>query len=198
MIFPELHVLHLPERIDREELFMREFCQQGIATYRIWPGIKHDVVFAGISAAHKQIVRYAKTVGLKSIVICEDDIKFTHPTSFEYYLKNTPEDFDLYLGSVYMGTLNPDNTVDDFSGLTLYTVHERYYDKFLATPQMNHIDRAQAEQDPDNPAIRKPRGIFKVCYPYAAIQYLTFSNQHNSVVDHRVWLQGRRLYNGMP
>lgn len=195
MIFPEINVIHLPERIDREQLFLKEFAEQGITSYRIWPGIINHISFVGISAAHKQIVRDAKTRGLPKVLIAEDDVKFTSKTSFEYFLNNEPGDCDIYLSSFYMGTLKPDNTVDDFSGLTLYIVYERYYQTFLDTPLLNHIDRAQAEQDPGNPAMRRPRGIFKVCYPFTTTQYITWSDNHKALMQHDVWMQGKKLYN---
>lgn len=196
MIYPQLNIIHLPHRIDREELFMRELSEQGIATYKLWPGITHDQIsFVGIGAAHKQIVRNAKTQGFKKVLIAEDDLRFTCKTSFKYFLDNEPPDYDIYLASIYMGKLNDDNTVDDFSGLTLYMVHERYYQRFLDTPILDHIDRAQAENDPENPGVRRPRGKFVVCNPFACIQWTTYSENHKCIMQHNQWLDGRRLYN---
>jgi hypothetical protein len=196
MTYPELNILHLPHRIDREELYLREFADQGIDTYKVWDGIINEQIpFAGIGAAHKRIVRAAKTLGHPKVVICEDDLRFTCKTSFKYFLENEPEDYDIYLASIYMGKLNVDNTVDDFSGLTLYMVHERYYDRFLATPMMDHIDRAQSVNDPDKPGIRIPRGKFVVCNPFACIQWTTYSENHKCIMPHNQWLDGRRLYN---
>jgi hypothetical protein len=190
-----LNVLHLPERIDREELFRMEFTKQGVYDFKVWDGIRNHISFVGISAAHKRIVRDAMTRGLKKCLICEDDIKFTCGTSFKYFLDKEPDDYDIYLGGIYMGTINEDNTVDDFSGLTLYMIHERYYQAFLDTPMLNHIDRAQSEQDPDNPGRRRPRGRFIVCDPFVVTQWTTFSDCQNAMIDHSHWLSGRRLYN---
>jgi hypothetical protein len=195
MTYPTLNIIHLPHRIDREELYNRELAIQGITNYQIREGVVHDNTFIAIATAHKRIVREAKTMGLKKVLIGEDDLKFTCPTSFQYFLDNEPADYDLYLASIYMGTVKEDNTVDDFSGMTLYMVHERYYDLFLATNMMGHIDREQAQVDPDNPGVRKPRGKFVVCQPFPCIQWLTYSDQHKAVVDHTIWMQGKKLYN---
>jgi hypothetical protein len=190
-----LNIIHLQHRIDRAELLSAELAKQNITDYKIWDGVVHDIPFVAIGTAHKRIVRDAKTQGLKRVLIAEDDLRATCSASFKYFLEHEPENYDLYLSSIYMGKLNEDNTVDDFSGLTLYMVHERYYDTFLATPQLNHIDRGQAEQDPDNPALRRPRGKFVVCNPFTFTQWTTYSDNHKSLMQHDIWMQGRKLYN---
>ncbi len=186
MNIPVLNIIHLPERIDRRELLDRELITQSITNFKIWNGIRNQqAVFAGISAAHKQIVRYAKTVRDKKVMIAEDDIRFTCHGAFQYFLDNEPEDYDLYLASIYMGTLKEDNTVHDFSGLTLYMVHERFYDTFLGINPMNHLDRALAG-----------KGLFCVCNPFAAVQWTTASDcKGGDIIDHTVWLRGRKLFN---
>lgn len=186
MTFPTINIIHLPERADREELYMMEFARQGIIDYKIWPGIRNvHATFAGISAAHKQVVSHAKRSGLKEILIGEDDLKFTSPNAFKYFVENKPEDYDMYLASIYTGWINQeDNTVKDFSGMTLYFIHERFYDKFLGVPLMNHIDRALANL-----------GRYFVCEPFSCIQYCTFSDQKLAIVNHAHLLKGRKLYN---
>lgn len=76
------------------------------------------------------------------VTIAEDDAVFTSPNAWRYYNGNIPEDYDLYLGGIYAGRLNENRIVDGYSGHTLITVHERFYDFFLSVDDNNHLDRA--------------------------------------------------------
>ena len=65
----------------------------------------------------------------------EDDVYFPAQDGFEYFLKNKPDDFDIYLGGIYLGSdkvkeMNQ-RIRHRFSGLHCYIVHERFYDTFL-------------------------------------------------------------------
>lgn len=185
MIFPCVNVIHLPEREDRKERFIEEFARQGVYDYKVWPGVRNiHATFAGISSAHKQIVSHAKRTGLEKILIAEDDLRFTSTDSFKFFLENEPADYDLYLASVYTGFLNEENIVSDFSGMTFYMIHNRFYDKFLSAYPMNHIDREM-----------KDRGKFVVCNPFTVIQWTTFSDQRNEMINYSHLLTGRKLYN---
>lgn len=181
-----LHIIHDRERVDRRELLMREIAQQEIFNYMLWDAIFDDrAPFAGISMAHKRIVRYAKQNRWPRVTIGEDDIRFTCHGAWKHYVDTMPEDYDIYLGGVYTGDVKEDQTVEDFSGMTLYTVHERFYDKFLEVPILNHIDRALARL-----------GRYVVCKEFVAIQWTTWSKNKGAMVDHSPLLTGRRLYNG--
>ena len=181
-----LHLIHDKKRVDRAELMYRELAEQEIYDYQIWPAVfDQRATFAGISMAHKKIVRYAKTNNWPYVTIAEDDIRFTCKTSWKYYLENKPEDFDIYLGGIYTGHILEGNIVEDFSGLTLYTVNEKFYDKFLEVTVMNHLDRQLARL-----------GKFVVCNPFAAISWTTYSSNKLATVDHWPLLKGRTFYNG--
>ncbi len=41
----------------------------------------------------------------------EDDVRFTNPNSFKYFLENKPKDFDIYLSGIYLGEILEDNSV---------------------------------------------------------------------------------------
>lgn len=182
---PTLNIIHLPHRIDRWELLQRELVSQEITNYKIWEGVVHpQATFAGISSAHKRIVREAKTMGLPYVLIGEDDLRFTAPGAFRYFLDHVPEDYDLYLASIYIGTIKEDNTVRDFSGLTLYLVNERFYDVFLGVKIMNHLDRELAG-----------RGRFVVVDQFCAVQYTTYSDNSKGLINNQPLLNGRRLFN---
>jgi hypothetical protein len=80
----------------------------------------------GIAKAHKQIIQWASNQNLPSILIAEDDIKFTAKRAFEYFIKNEPPDFDLYLGGITYGKINTDNSVTDFAGTHLYKINKKF------------------------------------------------------------------------
>lgn len=66
-----------------------EFTEQGISNYKFWDAIVlKDSVVDSISASHKMIIQYAKDNGLKKVCIAEQDLTFTCPTAWQYFLDN--------------------------------------------------------------------------------------------------------------
>jgi len=183
---PFIGIIHVEKDTDRYNRLLKELEQQGIKDYTIFPAV-HDIrsVKRGINLAHKSVIEYAKEAGFEEVCVMEDDLRFTNPNSFNYFLKSKPTDYDLYLGGIYVGDIFPDKTVKSFSGFHLYLCHSRFYDKFLATEEDAHVDREMTGL-----------GRFVVCEPFAAIQYNGFSSNtgKEEVYDHL--LHGRRLYDG--
>lgn len=95
-----LHIIHLVARTDRMETLRRELAAQEITNYRIWPGITGTPTYRGVASAHQQIVSFADEQQTESVVIAEDDIRFTTPGAYRYFLNHTPADYDLYLGGI--------------------------------------------------------------------------------------------------
>lgn len=185
---PTLHIIHLSERTDRMELLLKELETQDITDYRIWPGIRNEThPCQGISAAHKQIVQYAKDNNLDEITIAEDDIKFTAPGAWQYYLTNKPGTFDLYLGSVYVLHEIKGHAIENFTGLTLYTIRARFYDEFLSTPTAGNID-----------VNLYGKGWYALCYPFAAIQHETYSDNSKGLINYSQYMQGKLLFGHEP
>lgn len=142
------------------------------------------IVFRGVSNAHKQIVLYAKANGLKEICIGEDDMKFLGKGAFEYFVKNKPDDYDLYLANIFAGNISEDNTVDNFAGLTLYFIHERFYDKFLSSDKLKHLDRAMEDH----------KGKYVVCNPMVTSQHAGFSENKKAWGEYDEYLQNYKLF----
>lgn len=179
-----LNIIHLQDRPDRLKLLNQEIDNQSINDYRVWNGIRNDnAPWTGISQAHKQIVRHAQKAGLPQILTGEDDIKFTSPGAFDYFLKNIPENFDLYLGGIIYGELSADNTVGDFSGTMLYLLHHRFYEVFLSLPEDRHLDRALAG-----------KGRFVVCHPMVAVQHNGYSDNLKRMADYEPYLKNYILF----
>lgn len=116
-------------------------------------------------------------------MIAEDDILFSAVGAFKYYINNTPEDFDIYLGGVVYGKII-DNIVNDFSGLTLYMVNSRFYDAFLALPEKEHLDQAL-----------RGKGLFKVCAPMIVKQSAGYSDNTKRYMDYTRFYEDRCFFN---
>jgi len=182
-----LNFIHHTKQTERWESINREMREQDILEYHAWPAIVDLMAsFRGIAQAHKQIVRYAMHRQFKEVCIAEDDIKFLAPGAWDYFLAHKPADFDLYLGSIFHGDIKEDGSVDNFAGLTLYIISERFYDTFLALNEMNHIDRELAH-----------KGRYIVCDKMVCSQHGGFSlNKQSFVEDYDHYLEGRTLFTG--
>lgn len=168
-----LNIIHLETRLDRWSTLVKEIKKQDITDYRIWPGISTLLPKIGISLAHKQIVAHAQAFSQPQVMIAEDDLKFTAGHGYQYFLENLPTDFDLYLGGIMYGTIKPDKTVKRFAGLTLYVVHQRFYETFLQLPDDKHLDQAL-----DN------KGKYVVCGPMIITQYDGYSDNHKKIMEY--------------
>lgn len=173
---------------------MEQMATQKIA-FNVWDGvIVQNMPFMGVAIAHQRIVLDAKLKGLKEVYIAEDDIIFSHPNSWKYYIENKPTEFDLYLGGIYNldgqgGNLDENNRVKDFfCGMTLYCVPEHYYDQFLSTIQYNHIDRQLSK--------RSDTDKFIVCNPFVVYQRNGWSDLKQKDVDYSNYVDKMNLYRG--
>lgn len=167
-------------------LLHNELVRQRISDYEFWDGVyvPHSIK-AGINAAHKQIVRYAQLAGWEQVLIAEDDFEGTHHGSYQYFISTIPKQYDLYLSMIYMGDIDENNCTKDFSGMTLYSVHSRFYERFLNVDPEEHIDRAL-----------KGTGKFVVCSPFTFKQRNGFSGNTGKMEVYDSLLGGRILYNG--
>ncbi len=183
---PKLNIILDSRRTERYEPLMHELKTQKIQEYEIWPCIMVDSVIKSINLSHKMIVRDAKEKGLKEVVIAEDDLMFPSNNGWAYFLRNKPEIYDLYLAATYCMPVS-NNKV---TGFHLYVVHERFYDKFLSTPDDVHID---TEMD-------NLKGDYVFCYPFAALQRPGFSVNNKAQVNYNsgCGLKDEDVYGGLP
>jgi len=197
-----INILHLsadkcielgPQAIAAEEKRRQSYLEE-MATQRakfvVHDGFVDRPVFKGISKSHKQIVQYAKDNNLPSIVIMEDDCKFTHPDSYKYFLKNTPQDYDLYFGLIYHGSINEEYRVmNGFSGgLTLYRINRRFYDTFLSVSYKNHLDNQLGELAWNHK--------YYVCPEFCCTQPGGYSYNHRRELYYDEYLRNKVLYTG--
>lgn len=180
-----LNVIHNRSKSERFKNLMDELQRQGIEDVTIWDAI-HDARggYFGINKAHKQIVRWAKEEGLGKVIIAEDDLQFFDTGAWQYYIDNEPENYDLYLGGVFLGTIGEDNKVGKFTGLTLYTVSSKYYDCFLESEDNEHLDIALGFKG----------GDFYVCDPFVVRQYNGYSQNEKRYMNYDFMFKSRKTY----
>lgn len=159
----KLYIIHDNRRFERYDILLVELKTQGITDYEIvHPEIDPTKQpFENINLAHKSLVRMAKETGMKEIAIAEDDVMFTCPTSWEYFLKNKPDDYSVYVAATYI--MPPSHNL--LTGFQLYVVNSSFYDSYLSVPDKVHIDNAICDLKSNH----------KICYPFAALQHPGYS-----------------------
>lgn len=191
-----INVIHDPRYPDKLKLLAEDFDRKGIP-YCVWPAVFDEPTIEGsINMSHKQIVGYAKQASLEMITIAEDDAWFPADGGYEYYMRNMPMFFDIYLAGTY-GPRKPYSRQDmplakfnlieaeQIIGLHCYTIHESYYDTFLDTPDEAHIDISQRG------------GLFLACYPFACLQRPGYSSNNKRDVNYNTLLKPEDIYNGI-
>lgn len=179
------------DRRDEEKrvLCEKEVHRQGIQQYNFWPAnYVGETVEAAINQSHKQVVALAKEMGWDEVCIMESDVMFPAADGWKYFLMKQPlpGSYDLYLagtyGEVLYHKLYGYPYTDIPCGFHCYIIDSRYYDTFLATPAEQHIDSAQRG------------GVYRLCYPFAAIQRPGWSANAKKKVDYNVKLQRHDVY----
>ena len=191
----KIHVLTCKDSAFRIPELEKQFREQGITNFELVFGEnisenKHEKPHTIIANGHKAIVE--RNLDKPYITIVEDDILFTSPNSWRYYVdsfKYLPDDWDIYLGGVYKPSYVSDiniadrlSTCSDYSGLHFYTIHQRFYKDFLKTPKNAHIDKYMFELSAKsyllNPVPSIQQGIFSV-RKNRRVDYSSLNNQLN-------------------
>lgn len=188
MTLPTLNILHLSRRVDREQQLIRQL-EWNKVPYVFWEGIDDPTNVKGsICIGHQRIVAYAKDNKLPFVNIAEDDLMFTHKQSYQYFNEMVPDDYDLFFGLVYAGDVNEERRVENgMSGvMTMYRVHERFYDVFLNQPASEHIDRGLG-----NYCFQYK---FYVVPEYCCYQSGGYSDNLRQVMYYSEYLRGKKLF----
>ena len=107
-----LYCIHLPRQVEREktmyeslDYFRPNKDYTIINGYDCGAGFnKHFPASEGISLSFKRVIKEAKALGHKQIMICEDDVKFTTRESKSYMqaaVDTLPYDWDIVLATSY-------------------------------------------------------------------------------------------------
>lgn len=180
---PIVNIIHDDNQFKRMEVLLTELKTQGIANYKIWDAVHAETIIKSINLAHKQIVQDAKEKELPYVMIAEDDIQFVDEGAYDYYISQMPKDFDLYLAGIFLGVLQEDNTVKEFTGMTLYMVHRNFYNTFLAVDENEHIDQAL-----------RNKGKYVVCNPFTVRQHNGMSSNARQHCNYDSLFINRKMY----
>lgn len=142
-----INVLSLKRRHDRRQSLSTHLDALD-CLYKFWdaPDDRSIPPYVNISRGHKQIVADAQENGYKSVLIAEDDLRFSSTNSMSYFLQNTPESYDLYFGMLYTATIQDGRVTNGFSGLQFYSIHQKFYQTFLSADERKHCDQWLGEQ----------------------------------------------------
>jgi hypothetical protein len=194
-----VYVLHDLRRPNSEWLQCAlELERQGITGYTLFPAQTNgQTVEESINISHKSIVALAKFHRLPEICILESDVLFPAVDGWQYFLRDMPETFDLYLGGVYSNSMDKfrtaslfghHHTVATVTGMHCYIIRARFYDTFLGVRDDMHIDQAL-----------DGKGLYLVCYPFAAIQRKGWSANHKADdIDYNTSLIPQDIYYNPP
>jgi GR25 family glycosyltransferase involved in LPS biosynthesis len=143
-------LINLPKRTERRaesEKNIKTFFNNDNERIYLSYGVELENTTHGVREAHKNAVRVAIANEEKSALIFEDDILF-RDGALDYFntlMKNLPDDYDVILFGIYSGQIfKTENLyfdkVNKFSGLQMYLVNERAYEKILSYSGGQPID----------------------------------------------------------
>jgi len=186
-----VNIIYDDRQFDRLPYLLEECEKYGIE-YKIWEAcIDKKTVLESITESFRRIIQYAKDNSLERVIIAEDDLAFSSDGAWEYFLKNEPDEYDVYIGGSYLIDNRckyepPLVKVNSWVGNHLIMVNERYYNTWLSSKPDGHID---TEQD--------GKGEFYVCFPYAALQRPSKSaNNSNQMVNYNGIVPPEFIYKG--
>lgn len=191
---PELKLFVQRHREERALSIVEQSKRFGFAV-RFWSGIVGDNdVFRSLNImrAFKKIVQYAKEERLPMVTIMEDDGVFTSLNAWQYYNDNIPDDFDLYSGGIYAGQLDGNRIINGYSGNTLITVHERFYDFFLSADE-DLLGTATAHLDRWLGIFCKNKKYF-VCSPFVIKQMGVYSDNQRRKIHYSMYEMNWEYY----
>ncbi len=175
----QVNVIYNNINIEDYDRLIKEFDEQNVS-YKFWDAVIIDYkVVESINASHKMIVKWAKENNMDEVIIAEQDLTFTSPNSWKYFIEKKPVDFDLYLGCTY-GSLKHNM----ICGFHLYIVSNKFYDRFLSIPDNVHVDTFMDSL----------KGDYKFCYPFPALQRPGYSSNNMAVVNYNACLKPEDIY----
>lgn len=185
-----VNVIYDNRRYEDYDRLIELFKKHGIEYEFFIAVIDKKTVVESINASHKKIVQYAKDQGWKEVCIAEQDLDFPCLGAWEYFIKNKPDNFSIYIGGNYLlhepeKYTAPYYKLDEYVGNQLIIVHEKYYDRFLSVPDLAHID-----------TIQKGLGDFYACWPMIALQRPGYSANVGDKVNYNKGLKPEWIYNG--
>lgn len=179
----------------RHQNYLDQCSDNGIK-FKVSSGVTSELqTFHNINLAHKKVIAQAKADGLESCLIAESDFVMSSPGAWKYFLSQLPESYDLFCGLIYHGTVQDGRILSAFSGgLTMYSIHSRFYDDVLGITVDEHIDREIGKRFSQTKELLCC--VPMVCtqlggYSYNLVRSLTYTEIENRLVE-----EGKEFYKG--
>ena len=97
-----VNIIYDDRQFDRLPYLLEECEKYGIE-YKIWEAcIDKKTVLESITESFRRIIQYAKDNSLERVIIAEDDLAFSSDGAWEYFLKNEPDEYDVYIVGSYL------------------------------------------------------------------------------------------------
>lgn len=201
MVNNHLHILHLPAKTDNDKVnrvaairlqnLHSELEKCNITDYTIVEGFYDPInTKQAIHKGHKLIVQLAKEQGMGNVIVAEDDLVFSSPNSYSYFLSQIPEDYDLFVGLIYdwPGQVNEQHRIlNGMSGThTLLSINSRFFDFILSQPDDVHCDRNLGQY--------AYKFKYYVCNPMVVTQRGGYSFNLRRSMFYEVYLEGVQLF----
>lgn len=182
----DIYVINLKRRTDRKNFILKQFSNCENINIIFMEAIEHKPGSIGCFLSHQKCVEHAKNIGLKQIIVIEDDClirpdfykRLRHIYDYLYH----KDDWNLFLGGIHKTKQNNIIKKLDFDKETIYEVdygscfhmviyNHTFYDKLLdhdpITDELNVVDVIWHE---------KYRLNALTCYPFLAYQKPSYSD----------------------
>lgn len=189
-IVPRVNIIFDSRRQEMYEPLMKELAIHKITDYEIWPCIILPDVPESISESFKMVIRDAQEKGLEEVCIWEHDNFFTQSDGWEYFLKNKPDEYDIFVSGSYLTDNRydwkpPYVKVDAYVGNHCILVHSKYFQKWLDTDPKKHCD-----------TVHNNNADIKICFPFTALQRPGFSANTMAMVNYNAMLYDNEVLKG--
>lgn len=197
--FKNIFCINLDSRRDRWEASQKEFAKHGIEGVRCWRALDGKKIKysgkllpgeIGILKSLKSLIKYAKDLRLKSVVVLEDDVVFheSFKTFFPAFLRQLPEDWQmLYLGGnnwCFPGVakLNKYSSITRLKktvAMHAVVIRNTAYDKILEV-----LEKEEKQSDLAIAELHESEIVAYGFTPWLAFQRPDYSDIQNEKVDY--------------
>jgi glycosyl transferase family 25 len=193
----QVYVINLDHRTDRLEEITKELDIMGLK-FKRFPAIKTSPGIIGCGLSHLAVLKEARELGLKEVLIFEDDFTFSESKehcwkTVEEFLKN--ETYDVVMFGYNMQKSSPYKPgllkVLEAQTASAYIVNHRFYDKLInlfeeAMPLLQSTGKHWVYANDEVWKKLQPGADWFAFEPRMGYQRKSFSDNTQSVTDYRV------------
>jgi glycosyl transferase family 25 len=191
----QIYVINLDHRKDRLEEITKEL--EGLK-FKRFPAIKTNPGIIGCGLSHLAVLKEARELGLKEVLIFEDDFTFSESKehcwkTVEEFLKN--ETYDVVMLAYALNSSKPYKPgivkVLDAQTASAYIVSHRFYDTLInlfeeAMPLLQSTGKHWVYANDEVWKKLQPGAAWFAFEPRMGYQRKSFSDNTQSVTDYRV------------